>query len=360
MANTIIKKKTEAPLFLAKTYAMVNSADGAICTWSDHGDMFVIKDADIFAAEVIPKFFKHSNFSSFVRQLNFYGFRKIRTEAIFFDKTSSKSQQEAKFWRFRHEKFVRGKPELLVEMRRDFSKSGASTQVVDKQMKEDVTTLKTQVQALEAKLKHMTSDIDSLTSQVKQMTVGDNKKRKIPACSTQMVFDDESEEVTSSLADEFDSMFGDEDIMPVCDLSLDSLLSDNQILPDEVPSSVDAPSCVLSSVQEVVPGVMPSLPVIPSNSAVTVSQTVGNKVDPKLMQGVHDCLAVLPPNMQQMFVDRLVNTLVSQSGDVSNLALAMVTSLAAMVPPGASSQTQSSDSKTSTKQQQMPFISCSA
>lgn len=40
---------------------------------SDDGDMFIVKDPEIFASEVIPQYFDHNKFSSFARQLNFYG-----------------------------------------------------------------------------------------------------------------------------------------------------------------------------------------------------------------------------------------------------------------------------------------------
>jgi len=44
--------------------------------WSQDGESFLIKDVGRLTAEIFPKHFKHSNYLSFVRQLNFYGFRK--------------------------------------------------------------------------------------------------------------------------------------------------------------------------------------------------------------------------------------------------------------------------------------------
>merc|ERR1719386_336581 len=72
------REQSEASAFLQKTYSMITNLDGVVGGWSDAGDTMVIYDAEKFVAEIIPQYFKHNNFRSFVRQLNFYGFRKLR------------------------------------------------------------------------------------------------------------------------------------------------------------------------------------------------------------------------------------------------------------------------------------------
>ena len=46
--------------------------------WTAEGDSFSIKSVSKFTEDVLPIYFKHKNFASFIRQLNMYGFRKIR------------------------------------------------------------------------------------------------------------------------------------------------------------------------------------------------------------------------------------------------------------------------------------------
>ena len=95
---------------------MINDCDRAICEWTEDGTTFVVKDIEIFAAEIIPQYFKHSNFSSFVRQLNFHGFRKVKKESIRI--SAAQELEDAKNWRFRHEFFQRGKPSLLKKIKK--------------------------------------------------------------------------------------------------------------------------------------------------------------------------------------------------------------------------------------------------
>jgi heat shock transcription factor, other eukaryote len=60
--------------FLLKTYEMVDDpSTDAVVSWSDASDAsFVVWNSPEFAARLLPTYFKHGNFSSFIRQLNTY------------------------------------------------------------------------------------------------------------------------------------------------------------------------------------------------------------------------------------------------------------------------------------------------
>lgn len=59
--------------FLTKCYDMVDDeCTDAIISWSATSDSFVIWDMTDFSRDLLPRYFKHSNFSSFMRQLNIY------------------------------------------------------------------------------------------------------------------------------------------------------------------------------------------------------------------------------------------------------------------------------------------------
>ncbi|XP_059445301.1 heat stress transcription factor A-5-like isoform X1 [Corylus avellana] len=64
--------------FLMKTYDMVDdSTTDEIVSWSQNKTSFVVWNPPEFARVLLPAFFKHNNFSSFIRQLNTYGSKAI-------------------------------------------------------------------------------------------------------------------------------------------------------------------------------------------------------------------------------------------------------------------------------------------
>jgi len=152
-----------------ETFHMMDRCDPEIATWSTSGDNFVVKDVEQFSTKVLPLYFKHSNFSSFARQLNFYGFRKLRTDPIL---TSDVDPSTASYVRFYHDKFQKNKPELLHHIKRA-TKS-------DQQSKDDVDSLKGEVTRLRDCITHMSMDMDR-----KLMEMSFEYNRRISALSAE-------------------------------------------------------------------------------------------------------------------------------------------------------------------------------
>ncbi|KAF9680166.1 hypothetical protein SADUNF_Sadunf06G0092800 [Salix dunnii] len=66
-------QENPVPPFLSKTYDLVDDRTlDPIISWGSTGESFVVWDPAEFARLVLPRNFKHNNFSSFVRQLNTY------------------------------------------------------------------------------------------------------------------------------------------------------------------------------------------------------------------------------------------------------------------------------------------------
>uniref|UniRef100_A0A2P2JFG9 Heat stress transcription factor B-3-like n=1 Tax=Rhizophora mucronata TaxID=61149 RepID=A0A2P2JFG9_RHIMU len=96
-------RKVSPPPFLMKTYMLVEDpATDDVISWNGDGKGFVIWQTAEFARDLLPTLFKHSNFSSFVRQLNTYGFRKVATSR----------------WEFCNDMFRKGEREMLCQIRR--------------------------------------------------------------------------------------------------------------------------------------------------------------------------------------------------------------------------------------------------
>ncbi|WCJ33446.1 heat shock transcription factor B3 [Euphorbia peplus] len=96
-------RRTTPPPFLLKTYMLVEDpSTDEVISWNADGTGFVVLQPAEFARDLLPTLFKHSNFSSFVRQLNTYGFRKVATSR----------------WEFCNDKFKKGERDLLCQIRR--------------------------------------------------------------------------------------------------------------------------------------------------------------------------------------------------------------------------------------------------
>ncbi|PKU63022.1 heat stress transcription factor B-4b-like [Dendrobium catenatum] len=103
MVVSIESQKSVPTPFLIKTYQLVDDpSTDHIVSWGEEATSFVVWRPPEFARDILPNYFKHNNFSSFVRQLNTYGFRKIVIDR----------------WEFANDFFIKGGKNLLSEIHR--------------------------------------------------------------------------------------------------------------------------------------------------------------------------------------------------------------------------------------------------
>lgn len=101
--------------FVQKLYQIVDdeSTDHLI-KWTETGDSFVVLDHERLGSELLPYWFKHKNWSTFVRQLNMYGFRK----QPHLQRGVLKGGADSEYANYEHPYFKRGQPELLSHILR--------------------------------------------------------------------------------------------------------------------------------------------------------------------------------------------------------------------------------------------------
>ncbi|CAO3641765.1 unnamed protein product [Mucor hiemalis] len=100
--------------FVHKLYNMVVDLQYQhLIAWSYTGSSFIVCNIMEFSRDVLPKHFKHNNFSSFVRQLNMYGFHKVNKSP-----RGHRTLAENQIWEFSHQKFIKDRPDYLDEIKR--------------------------------------------------------------------------------------------------------------------------------------------------------------------------------------------------------------------------------------------------
>ena len=99
------QKKEENPNFLLKLYHILETPEYKdIIHWNDNGKSFIVQNLHDFTENILPKYYKHNNYSSFVRQLNMYDFHKkrnVKNEHI-----------------FQHKNFIKGEKDLIKTIKR--------------------------------------------------------------------------------------------------------------------------------------------------------------------------------------------------------------------------------------------------
>jgi len=281
-----------------------------------------------------------------VRQLNFYGFRKIKFSDTI--KIDAKLEAEtANFWRFRHENFIRGRPELLVDIRRSNSQSVTEkVKAAPKAKSEDVTGLKSEVNTLKDRIAQMTTNIDQLTSLVQNITMNEKKvkveeiprepieekilpgsKRKKLDSSLPIIADCVPSTPALPAKSEMDGVEFTPNAMfplefPTRQDSLGSNISDEAFvdelfnafgdhettgcLPEPISSNDDQPTCesMSSSQDDEWKEDVPKHP---------------NTPDQQLMNRLSNALTVLPKDVQEMLVNKLIATITSSDALKSHL-----------------------------------------
>jgi hypothetical protein len=93
------------PNFPAKMHSILSRPDLAdVVAWMPHGRSWRVLKPREFEIRVIPTYFEHAKFSSFIRQANGWGFRRI---------TQGRDRNS-----YYHELFLRGLPHLCKQMKR--------------------------------------------------------------------------------------------------------------------------------------------------------------------------------------------------------------------------------------------------
>ncbi|KDN47099.1 hypothetical protein RSAG8_03876, partial [Rhizoctonia solani AG-8 WAC10335] len=129
---------------------------------------FIVQNVGEFSRSILGSHFKHSNFSSFVRQLNMYGFHKINKTP-----RSQRTSQDNQTWEFSHPKFLKGRVDLLDQIKRkalDNEPPGRNTRVeLPAEVATQLRRLVQEHQGLKHALAEERARVEGLTDVVKML-----------------------------------------------------------------------------------------------------------------------------------------------------------------------------------------------
>uniref|UniRef100_A0A8C3RH53 Heat shock transcription factor 4 n=1 Tax=Cyanoderma ruficeps TaxID=181631 RepID=A0A8C3RH53_9PASS len=149
---------SNVPAFLTKLWTLVEDPEtNHLICWSSNGTSFHVFDQGRFAKEVLPKYFKHNNMASFVRQLNMYGFRKVVNI-----EQGGLVKPERDDTEFQHLCFLQGHEHLLEHIKRKVSVVKSEE---TKMRQEDLSRLLYEVQILRSQQENMECQVQDMKQQ---------------------------------------------------------------------------------------------------------------------------------------------------------------------------------------------------
>eukprot|EP00559_Dactyliosolen_fragilissimus_P007566 CAMPEP_0184855234 /NCGR_PEP_ID=MMETSP0580-20130426/536_1 /TAXON_ID=1118495 /ORGANISM="Dactyliosolen fragilissimus" /LENGTH=522 /DNA_ID=CAMNT_0027349693 /DNA_START=174 /DNA_END=1742 /DNA_ORIENTATION=- len=104
MNNQSVSSGKEPPFPMKLHCILSNNEFNDVITWLPHGRSWRVLKPKTFEEKVIPLYFRHAKYASFMRQVNGWGFKRI---------TQGPDHNS-----YYHELFLRGLPQICVKMRR--------------------------------------------------------------------------------------------------------------------------------------------------------------------------------------------------------------------------------------------------
>ncbi|XP_007553241.1 heat shock factor protein 4 [Poecilia formosa] len=190
---------SNVPAFLTKLWTLVEDPDtNHLICWSATGTSFHVFDQGRFAKEVLPKYFKHNNMASFVRQLNMYGFRKVVNI-----EQSGLVKPERDDTEFQHLYFLQGHEHMLEHIKRKVSiVKSEETKVRQEDLSKllyEVQLLRTQQDNMECQMQDMKQQNEVLWREVVSLRQNHTQQQKVMNKLIQFLFSQMQSSTPSSV-----------------------------------------------------------------------------------------------------------------------------------------------------------------